>query len=421
VRITRPAPHSRVRLDEIDLARTNLYTSGDAHLVWQTLRTECPVFWQVQPAGHGFWAVTRQADVRRVLSEHETFSSEGGTVIDMLGGPDPAAGLMMQATDPPRHRQLRRHVGKPFTAFSVTAHNGYIRAFVRRAIEPALDGEIWDVAHTFARLPMVVGATMMGLPEADIEPLLRLAYASLAPHDPRYSNGSPETTAIFAHCDIIRYFSARITERRKNLSTDLISHLLSIEIDGRPLTDEELLLNCLSLLLGAVVTTSHAISATCIALAEQHDGEGRWPLAAPLPAVVEEALRWSSPVTHFMRRARRDVELHGRKIRAGEAVTAWIGSANRDESVFEQPYLFNLRRSPNRHVAFGFGAHRCVGSNLARLMLRESFQELISKVECYELAEAPSHLVSNEIAGVVSLPLRVRPRNRIEARKPIEV
>jgi cytochrome P450 len=411
MRITMPAPGSRVPLDTINLANTDLYTSGDAHLAWQTLRAECPVFWQAQPAGEGFWAVTRRADVRRVLTDYETFTSERGTAIAMLGGPDPSAGLMMQATDPPRHRLYRQQLGKPFSAHAVLARAQWIRSFARSAIEPGLEGEVWDAADSFTRLPMAVGALMMGLPETDIEPLLRLSYASLAPGDPRYGTGSEKSTAAFAHCEIIKYFVKYLDERRQHPGTDLISHLLAVEVDGRRLTDEELVLNCLSLLLGAVVTTSQAISATLIALAERRGGEGRLPDTTPVPTVVEEALRWSSPVTHFMRRARRDVEMHGVMIRAGDAVTAWIASANRDESAFERPYTLNFGRSPNPHVAFGCGPHRCLGSNLARLMLKESFSELITTVESYEFAGPPCHLVSNEIAGVVRMPLRLERRS----------
>jgi cytochrome P450 len=390
------------------LADTDLYASGDAHLVWQTLRAERPLFWQAQRNGPGFWAVSRRADVRRVLAEHETFSSEGGTAIAMLGAPDHAAGLMMHSTDPPRHQQFREQLGPPFSAPAVRDYTSEIRSLVKEAVGPALDGGVWDVARAFASLPMQVAAMQMGLPRADVEPLLRLAYASLAPHDPRYSAGSAKSTAVFAHYEIIEYFTTCITERRKNLSADLISHLITAEVSGRRMTDKELLLNCLSLLLGAVVTTSHAISATLAGLAEQHGGEGHWPRGTSVQTVVEEALRWSSPVTHFMRRAHRDVKLHGETIQAGDAVTAWIASANRDEAVFEQPYALDLGRTPNRHVTFGYGPHRCLGNNLARLMLRQSFEELFTIAESFEVAGEPEHLISNEIAGLVSLPLRLR-------------
>lgn len=410
MKISTPDPDARIELDDVDLADTDLYTNGDAHLVWQTLRERRPVFWQSSTEGPGFWAVTKWADVRRVLSEYETFSSERGTAISMLGAPDLAAGMMMQATDPPRHHQLRKQLGRPFASSAMPAYSEHIQSFVRDIVASAEDGEAWDVAEKFSRLPMAAGAMLMGLPKADIDPLLRLAYASLAPQDPRFSEGSEELTERLAHSKLIEYFTERIAERRKNPSNDVIVHMMTIELDGRRLTDMELLLNCLSLILGAVVTTSHAISATLIALADQYGGEGRWPRNLQIQTMVEEALRWSSPVTHFMRHARRDTEVRGTKIRAGEAVTAWIASANRDEAMFDKPYVLDLERASNRHIAFGSGSHLCLGSNLARLMLQHSFKELSSRIESFELAGTPRHLASNEIAGVLSLPLRVKLR-----------
>lgn len=408
MRITSPPAGARVSLDQINLADCDLYITGDAHRAWQTLRAERPLYWQSQLDGPGFWAVTRRADVRRVLAEHETFSSEGGTAISMLGGPDPAAGVMMQATDPPRHKQVRDQLGKPFSVRAVQLHQQRILDFVQEAMAPALDGETWDVAGAFADLPMRVGAMLMDLPATDVEPLLRLAYASLAPRDPRFSLGSERLTAASAHFEIISYFTERIAERRRSASEDLISHLITLQVDGRHLNDDELLYNCLSLLLGAVVTTSHAISATLAGLAEQLGGEGRLPRGAPTQLAVEEFLRWSSPVTHFMRRARRDVQMYDTTIRAGDPVTAWIASANRDETAFNQPYTIDLHRSPNRHVAFGNGPHRCVGGNLARLILRQAIDQITEKIDAFEIADLPTHLVSNEIAGLVSLRLRVR-------------
>ena len=415
MRIARPSPESRIALDEINLADTNLYTKRDAHLVWQTLRAERPVFWQKLDGGSGFWAVTRRADVYRVLSEYETFSSEGGTAIAMLDAPDPAAGIMMHSSDPPRHRAFRDQLGKPFSPRQVPAYSGFVRSFVKNAIEAARDGDVWDVAASFVRLPAAVVGMMMGLPEEDIDLLLRLAYASLAPDDPRYNKPDAEkhVTAAVAHYEIIGYFTGCIASRRRSPSDDLISYLIDAQIAGRPMTDAELLSNCLSLLLGAVVTTSHVINATMIALTELGSGEGHWPDCMAAHSAVEETLRWSSPVLHFMRRARHDTEICGQTIPAGDAVTAWIASANRDESAFERPYDLDFERTPNRHVAFGAGPHTCLGSHVARLMLRVSFEELTASIEAFELADAPVHLASNEISGVVSLPLRIKPRARV--------
>jgi len=410
VRITVPSPESRVPLDKINLTEVRLYTHGDAHLAWQTLRAECPVFWQQKSEGEGFWAVTRRADVRRVLADHETFSSEGGTALAMLDASDPGAGLMMHSTDPPRHRYFREQFSKPFSGQTVATYTDGVRKHVMKVASTATEDATWDAADAFARLPVAVAGTLMGLPSADIEPLLRLCYEALAPLDVRYSREPSKSAATAAHWEIIEYFAKCIDQRRRRSGDDLISYLLAIEVAGEGMTEQELLSNCLSLLLGAVITTSQAISATLLAMLDHHGGEAHWAPRAPVTLMVEEALRWSSPVTHFMRRARRDTEICGQRIQAGEAVTAWIASANRDESVFEVPYTLDFVRSPNPHIAFGFGPHRCLGSHLARLMLHLSFTELIARIECFELSGSPRHLASNEIAGLVNLPLRLKLR-----------
>lgn len=412
MKITAPQPGAQIRLEDIDLADTGLYTDGEAHLVWQTLRSACPVFWQSRAEGEGFWAVTRRADVRRVLSEYESFSSEGGTALSMLDIPDPAAGVMMHATDPPRHRELRRELGGRFSAQVVPGYADRIDAFVRKAMEPTMECDEWDVAQAFLRLPMDIGAFLMGLPEADVEPLLCLAYTSLAPNDPHYAIGAapPAVCAAAAHAEILGYFAEHIDERQARPTDDIISHLITLRLDGAPLDENAVAVNCLSLLLGAVVTTSQVISSLMLALTEQHGGEGRWPTDATITEMVEEGLRWSSPVIHFMRRVRHDMELHGVPLRAGDAITAWIASANRDESAFERPYTLDPARSPNRHLTFGTGSHLCLGANLARLVLATAFSRLMAAIETFEIAGPPVHLVSNEIAGIVSLPVRTRTR-----------
>lgn len=410
--ITRPAPDAWEPLDDIDLTALELYTDGDPHRTWRTLRARRPVFWQSRKDGEGFWAVTRHADVRRVLAGHAGFTSEGGTAIAMLDVPDPAAGVMMQATDPPRHREMRGCLAGRFSAQAVAGREDQIRHFVRQALDDVPDGESWDLAEAFVRLPMQVAAPLFGLPESDVDRLVKLAYTSLAPDDPRFAARPGERrSGAVAHVELIEYFADRLAERRRRATDDLVSVLMAMRLDSRPLTDYAIAVNCLSLLLGAVVTTPQAINATLIALAEQHGGEGRWP-RPPDARFVEEALRWSAPVTHFMRRATRDVELGGVTISAGDAVAAWIASANRDESAFDRPYDFDPTRSPNRHLTFGAGAHLCLGSSLARLMLRVAFGELAGTISTFEIACPPVHLVSNEIAGIVSLPIRAKRRAR---------
>src|SRR5260370_16038750 len=164
MRITAPAPDSRIPLDQIDLARTGRYINGDPHLAWQTLRAERPVFWQSRRNGEGFWAVTRWSDVRKVLSEYQTFSSEQGTAIAMLDAPDPAAGLMMHSTDPPRHMLFREQIREHYSPNEIAKYKSRIRSIVSAALAPALDAQESDPAETFIRMPLTVAAMLMDLP-----------------------------------------------------------------------------------------------------------------------------------------------------------------------------------------------------------------------------------------------------------------
>jgi cytochrome P450 len=408
VRITTPDPGTRVDLEQIDLSATALYTDGDAQLAWQTLRTERPVWWNESPAVGGFWAVTRYRDVRAVLRDHENFTSERGTALDMIGAPDPAARRMMHATDPPCHQAFRRPLEQPLTAPRVPEYAALTKTLVHDALAPARRPGGWDAAAHLSRLPVMVMTRLMALPDADADVLLHAAYASVAPTDAHYRVGSTIRTLQWAHSTLVDYFNHRVRERQGSPGSDLLSHLVTMTVAGRPLTGEEAVLNCYSLLVGGVVTTAQVALATLIALAEEGGGHGRWP-SADGHDLVEESLRWSSPTTHFLRHARRDVTLHDTVIRAGDPVAAWIGSANRDETTFERPYSFEPGRRPNRHLAFGTGAHRCVGRHLARLVLREVFAVLTATVESFELTGPPVHLASTLVAGVTRLPIRTIP------------
>lgn len=409
MRITAPDPAARVDIAGIDLADPNLYIDGDAHLAWQTLRAERPLHWTTRPDGLGFWSVTRRDDVVRVLREHETFTSERGTSLALLGTEDPAGGKMMVVTDPPRHATIREPLSKPLSAHAVPDYAAWIRDFVRKAIEPAWECKTFDAAATFSRLPVATVVHLMNLPAKDTDTLIRILYSSAASGDPAFQTGSQAATLRRSHYEFVDYFDDAIRKRRGALSDDLLSQLLTIEIDGAPMNDEVAIVNCYSLLLGAAVTTSQSVNAALIAIAEQGGGEGRWSADIPVATAVEETLRWSSPSLHFLRYACHDVMLHDQRIKAGDAVAAWIPSANRDETVFADTYRFDPYRTPNRHAAFGAGPHRCVGISLARLMLRVVFEEFFARLTTFELAAPPEHIVSNEIAGVRSLPLRLGP------------
>ena len=394
MKLSTPNPDQKPDLSHINLFDPSFFATGDPHAVWSYLRSHAPIYAQRLEDGRAFWSVTRHEDVCRVLKDHNTFTSQQGTMLCILHRPDIAAGKMMAATNPPRHTEIRRPFERALGPNAIQAHLPKLGCVAANLLAPGLSGEPWDFAEAAAAFPTEFIGFLMGIPTSE------------------FMDGSPEETLRFAHHELLAYFASEISSRhRTGPGDDLIGQLMSINVGGSRLTDEEIIFNCYGLLLGANVTTPHAASGTVLALAENPDEYSRWASNPELLASgVEEGLRWASPAIHFMRYAVRDTELHGTLIQRGEAVVAWLGSANRDERVFDNPYRFNVGRHPNRHVAFGFGPHFCVGAWLARYALRALFSELLRRVERIELVGPVAHLASNFVAGIKHMPVRMIPR-----------
>jgi cytochrome P450 len=411
MRIPRPAHPDDIDLDDIDLTDPRLYSEGDAHSIWRALRLRDPVRWHPVGDRLGFWSVSRYEDGDRVLRDHTCFTSQRGTLLNLLGKDDPAGGRQMAATDPPRHTLMREPVQRALAAKSLSRRQEQVRGEVRRLLEPAASGEPFDFGVAMMALPMAVTGTIMDLPQDDWPYLIRLTTTSIAPDDPEYMLAAgPAVTLETAHRELFAYFQDIVEHRRRAIGDDLISVMLTMDIDGRKLRLGEILSNCYSLLLGANVTTPCVPTAAVLelagtaALADWMDNPGL------LASGVEEALRWASPAVHFMRYATRDVELSGKTIRSGDAAVVWLASANRDETTFPDPYTFDIRRRPNRHVAFGSGAHYCVGHSVARMSLRLLFEELLTGFSDIAIAAEPVHLRSNFVAGVTHMLISATPQ-----------
>ncbi|MEU8501952.1 cytochrome P450 [Streptomyces lavendulae] len=390
-------------LDSLDLLDPHLYASGDPHAIWTTLRERAPVHLQSLPDGRRFWSVTKHRDVREVLRDHTRFTSSQGTLLSVLGSRDPASGKMMAASDPPVHTMLHEPIARLLSRRALEPFVPKVRQVGRRLIERLVDGP-WDLAELAAGFPMAFTGTLMGIPEQDWARLTVLTTAAIAPEDPDFRLGNGLTTLATAHHELFSYFSRRT--RRIPREDGLISALIGLEAGGRRLRHDELVYNCYSLLLGANVTTPHAVTQTVLAFIE-NPAEYRKLLDDPrlVSGAVEEGLRWSSPASHFLRHATQDTTLRGQQVCAGDAVATWLGSANRDEEVFPEPFRFDVTRSPNPHIAFGFGPHHCVGAALARMALNVLFAEITDSVERFELAGPVEHLASNFAAGIKHMPV----------------
>lgn len=408
-----PGTGSDTDLGRVDLFDLDLYTAGDPHAIWDVMRAKAPLFRQVLPDGGEFWSVTRYDDVCRVLGDYREFTSERGTVVTHLGEDDVAAGKLMTSTDPPRHTQVRRAIGSQLTARAVAAWQDRIRRAVTRFLEPALDGGPWDLAEQAHRLPMIVAGPLLGIPERDWDELVQLTAMVTAPSDPHFQTGSRAATLAIAHHELVGYITNWVRRRRASGGADgsLLDHLMTIRAGDAPLTDEEIAYDGYSLLLGANVTTPHTVSGTVLALIERPEQFAKAQADPSLvPSLAEEGLRWTAAACNFMRYAACDAAIAGGTVPAGGAVVAWIGSANRDASRFTDPHQFDITRRENRHVAFGFGPHYCIGAPLARQTLRIFFEELLQRFESISLSGEPQHLRSYFIAGMTHLPVVVQKR-----------
>lgn len=390
---------------EMNLVDPRLYSDGDPHEVWRWLRMNDPVRWH--PAGDlpGFWILTTYDDVLAVYRDPVAFSSEKGILLRPEEyGSDPGGGRTLALTDPPRHRQLRGLVHDRFVLRSVRSLEAEIRGIAREVVLQALERERCDfVTDVAARIPLYVICNMMGVPGGEWEHLLALT--NLA-----FGGSDPETRSL-AHMDILQYFTELVAERGKRPADDLVSVLATAEIDGRKLTPDEVLLNCDNLLVGGTENTRIAAAGGMEALLQHPD---QWQRLSEnpelLPSAVEEVLRWTSTATHIMRTATRPAVLRDRHIEAGERITLWNPSANRDENVFPDPDRFDVGRRPNRHLTLGTGEHFCLGGTLARAELRFLYEELLTATRQIELNGVPTRLSSIVVNGLERMPVRMAPR-----------
>jgi len=353
-----------------------------AYEIYRMLRDELPVYHSEQA---GFWALSRFDDVRAAAADPQTFSSEGT---------DTSQGLlpMIQALDPPRHDVLRQLVSKAFTPRRVSDLEPGIRRIARELIDGfAGDGEV-DLLGRFARhLPSLVFGELLGVPHDRREKFLVWTQALV---EAKPGTGSAESQRHPA-IKIYQEFTKLLAERRERHGDDLMSALLDAEIDGRRLSEEELLGFCFVLIVAGNDTTTNLIANGAVLLAD-HPDQRKLLVQSPeaIPNAIEEMLRYESPVQALPRIARRRVDLHGATIPEGALVRLVWGSANRDEREFEEPDRFDVTRAIPRHLAFGQGVHFCLGANLARLEARVAFEELLARIPEYQLRERPGWLTS---------------------------
>jgi cholest-4-en-3-one 26-monooxygenase len=409
--VTAPgARWARARAAEIDVYSPDRYAHGAPYADFARLRRERPIHWQPTPGGGGYWALTRHADVVEVSRDPERFSSARGfVVIEELSEAQLA---MMRFTllgmDPPEHLRFRRLLQGSFTPKLVAALEPRVRAIARAILaRAAAKREVELVEEVAAELPSEVFGEMLGVPAEDRAKLRGWAAQLTGSQDAEINPAGAEA-APAASIEMALYAIRLAGERRGKSGTDLTTIAVNGEVDGATMTDGEFGGFFVQLATAGNDTTRNLLSSGVRLLLQHPDSLAELRADSSLiPSAVEEMLRYESPLHYFRRTATRDTELGGQAIRAGDRVALYYGAANRDPEVFSSPERFDIRRSPNPHLSFGFGEHFCLGAALARLEARVFFEELLATFPRIELAGEPRHQRSNLNNALKSLPLRL--------------
>ncbi|MFE9427019.1 cytochrome P450 [Kitasatospora sp. NPDC006697] len=409
--MTAPALAAPVDFDPtaLDLTDPQTFLDHDPHELFRPYRAHSPVFWH--PGSEhlpGFWVLTKYDDVMAVYRDNKRFTSERGNVLStLLLGEDSAAGKMLAVTDGPRHREIRNLMMKSFSPRVLAPVVESVRARTDRLVAEAVDRGELDWVHDVAdQVPIHSIGDLMGVPEEDREQLVDWNAQTLS----RYSSEDSEEVSLMARNEIILYISGMLEERRRNPGEDVLSTLANATIDGKPLTEEEIIYNTYSLLLGGDESSRSTATGALIALSE-HPEQWRKLKSGEvgMDTATEEVMRWITPTNHFGRHALTDLEIRGHQVKEGQVVTLWNASANFDEDAFADPYSFDLARTPNKHVSFGHGPHFCLGAYLGRVHLQALLESMVTRIAESEVLGDPVRLFSNFGMGWSSMRVRVTP------------
>ncbi|HEV3266352.1 MAG TPA: cytochrome P450 [Acidimicrobiales bacterium] len=385
------------------------FYGGDPFPAYAWMREHAPAYFD---ESGGVWGISRYADIKEISKDPDTFSNAGGI------RPDSDALPMMIDTDAPEHVRRRRLVSEGFTPGRIRESEPGIRAVCDEIIDQVCEtGSADFVRDIAAPLPMVVIGDMLGVAPEDRDDLLRWS------DDMLKALGSPDPglmeVAATAAIEYAGYLTAVTEQRRKDgRSDDLIGTLVHAEIDGDRLDDQSLIYESLLILIGGDETTRHVITGGMYELLRHPDQlEALRADRSLMTTAVEEMLRWVTPIKNMARTLTRDVELHGETLRQGQKLLLLYPSANRDERVFDDPDTFDITRSPNDHVAFGFGAHFCLGNRLARMEMRIMFDRLLDRLPDLALVDdaEPPMREANFVSGYETMPVTFTPAARLVA------
>lgn len=395
------------------LADPQAYTDeGRLHAALTHLRASAPVCRVDVPGYRPFWAITKYADVMDIERNNGLFTNWPRPVLATIEGDELQAASGVRTLihlDDPQHRVVRAIGSDWFRPKAMRALKIRVDELARiyvdkmRAVGPQCDF-VQEVAVNF---PLYVIMSLLGIPEADFPRMLKLTQELFGSDDSEYKRGTTAEDQLPALLDMFGYFNGVTAARREHPTEDLASAIANARIDGEPLSDIETVSYYLIVATAGHDTTSATISGGLHALLENPDQLRRLQDdPALMPRATEEMIRWVTPVRHFMRTAAADTEVRGVPIAAGESVLLSYVSANRDEDVFDDPFRFDVGREPNKHVAFGYGVHFCMGAALARMEVGSFFAELLPRLTSIELAGDPELVAATFVGGLKHLPVR---------------
>ncbi len=403
-------------IKSLELTARELWGEGPPHEAFKEMRRTCPIHWtegfEELPDEAGFWSVTTAEDVHTVSRDWETYSSElGGVVAAAAGFPIELARAMFIGMDPPKHDRLKALFQRGFTPKRIADHEPAIRAITVRVLDRLVDEERCDLVADVAQpvVSRVIGS-FMGISEEEDAIWARLMNSTLGAADPDLNPDGFEGAVNKDIPEIFERCSKLIAERREHPTDDLTSVLVHAEVDGEKLEEHEIVMGFFLLMAAGNYSTKATYCSGMRALMED-DEQRQLVLDDPslIPAAVEESLRMFPAFAHFRRTATKDTELHGQPIKAGDKVVMWYASSNRDETRFEHPDRFDLRREAD-HQAFGAGGrHFCLGTALARLELRILIEETLARFPRIQLAEPPTHVESLFLNQLKTLPVLLSP------------
>ena len=398
-----------------DFTDPELYESGVPHEHFRDVRRSAPVTWVAQTpeaaagmlGAQGYWVVSSHADVAAVSKNSKDFSShENGAIIrfgaDMTRDQVELQRVMLINQDPPDHTKTRGIISRGFTPRSIgLLHDVMVKradVIARNAIEKQEGNFVEDVA---AELPLQAIADLLGVPQEDRRKLFDWSNEMIAYDDPEYSV-DPDQAAM----EILTYAMGMAADRKETPRDDIITKLITADLEGHKLDDDEFGYFVIMLTVAGNETTRNAITHGMNAFLDHPDQWELWKAERP-DSMVDEVIRWATPVTSFQRTALHDVTVGEVDVKAGERVGLFYASANFDEDVFDDPFTFDITRTPNPHLAFGgHGAHYCIGANLARLEVKVIFDALADLVPDIEKLAEPRRLRSGWINGIKDLPVR---------------